>query len=396
MSLYSNSKINTHIVRPIYHNKQRTEFRLPAKNLLSNWRLVNVGCSVDATAVGNNVKYPVNSGCHCLFENIYLYANDNQLIASLRNAHQYLAVVDALQNNAEETSLTHYLTQNGMGFTVGVDGKIKMSADSPVLTGDVTTTPKGRLDLTTALKYLDYTKVVPCDVLDLRLVIEWSQSGTNFNMDPTGPAVTITAIAEPELIVDEIDGASPQSGSVQYWNVENDRAVIDAVPAGADPKETEFKLDGYDGKVVNRVLMLNNINSIPEQKTGIDRSVPQVGEEVDILLNGKQVIPFGGINSASKKQHLFNSTWGSMNFPLGCNMEGMDGVVDIYTDANIPAFSYGGMSWADAGRITDCQIKYKRFHGAIPAQQNSMNYIVFAEVGRAMEYKDSKVVVANA
>ena len=146
-----------------------------------------------------------------------------------------------------------------MGFTVGVDGKIKMSADSPVLTGDVTTTPKGRLDLTTALKYLDYTKVVPCDVLDLRLVIEWSQSGTNFNMDPTGPAVTITAIAEPELIVDEIDGASPQSGSVQYWNVENDRAVIDAVPAGADPKETEFKLDGYDGKVVNRVLMLNNI-----------------------------------------------------------------------------------------------------------------------------------------
>ena len=109
MSIYSQENMTTEIVRPVYHNNNRTEFELPRKVCLSNMRMINVGCSVTAPA---GTFYPITSGCMSLIRNTYLYCNDNIEVSVLRNASKYLAFQNSRRANDEEYSLVSQLSQH--------------------------------------------------------------------------------------------------------------------------------------------------------------------------------------------------------------------------------------------------------------------------------------------
>ena len=87
MSIYS-EQVKTNILNTVYHNNQRTVFRLPPKVMLSNLRLADLGCRV-TSSIGD-VRYPALSGSYSIIKNLYLWS-DNELIDQCRDAHRWLA-----------------------------------------------------------------------------------------------------------------------------------------------------------------------------------------------------------------------------------------------------------------------------------------------------------------
>ena len=389
MSIYSQENMKTTIVRATYHNNTRSEFQLPNKVCLSNIRMINVGCAVPDSAIANGCRYPMASGVGGLIQNIFLYANDNQVVSQLRNANKYLAYHNSRRGNDEEYALVSELSQSALGFSQDLDHKINFTANKP-LTADVNTTPKGWLLVSDCLGFLQATTAVPSDVCNMRIVIEWSSSDLlNFAVDDVTVATNSMTIAEPQLIVDVVEGAKSGNVQVSYWDIEDDRAVIPSVATGVKAT-TDFRLDGFTNKFVDKVLFVNNTRT-QNKYTGMDKSVPQPEENLEITLNGRVAVPFGGINTA-KKQKMLNESWGQNNFPVGENLEGMVGAANLYENAT-GSFSYGGMRWGK--RVNELQMTYSRVGGAAAPQKDEFDYRIFAEVAKTFKLDKGRVLIAN-
>ena len=388
MSIYSQENMKTTIVRANYHNNNRTEFELPKKVCLSNIRLINVGCAVPNSAVANGCRYPMLSGVGGLIQNIYLYANDNQVVSQLRNANKYLAYNNSRRENDEEYALVSQLSQSALGFSQDLDHKINFEANKP-LTDNVNTTPKGWFLLSDCLNFLQATTSVPSDVCNMRVVIEWNLDLLNFMVDDVGVATTSMTISEPQMIVDVVENAKSGNVQVSYWDIEDDRVVIPAVATGVKGT-TDFRLDGFTNKFVDKVLFINSTRT-QNKYTGMDKSVPQPEENLEITLNGSKLVPFGGINTA-KKQKMLNESWGRSNYPVGENLEGMTAAANLYENAT-SSFSYGGMRWGK--RVNELQMTYSRVGGGAAPQKDEFDYRIFAEVAKTFKLDKGRVLIAN-
>ena len=391
MSLYSDRKIKTKIIRVAYHNNSRSEFRLNLNSpCLSNMRLLNIG---SAQTGGTNVSYNVGNGVGSLFQHISLYCG-NQLVSQLRNVHQWLAFDYCNKSNTEELSKTNVLKQNALGFLTLQD-KITRQQSQTYLTGDVETTPTGWIRLDDCLHFLKSTAQVPCDVAEWRVVIEWTKDLTNFNGQAVGyVAPTKLQICEPILVVDEINEAkSPNQIAVSYWDLETDRIIINAVGAGV-AQTTKAKMDGYNSKVVGRMLMVNSQPLHLNAGLGFDRSVPMLNEKIQFVLNGKKFLAFDGITPQNKTQML-NDVYGAMNCAFGNDKTALAGSANIYgANTDMAGFAYGGVKLAQ--RVFELQWEYTRTGGATAPYQDAFNFMVFGEVAKQFAYKGGKAIVANA
>ena len=393
MSVYSNLNIQTKIVRVAYHSNARTEFRFERDApCLSNIRLMNIGCSQTG---GTDVKYPISSGVGSLIKHISLYCG-NQLISQLRDANKYLAFHYCNDSNDNELAKTNILAQNGLGYLT-LANKLTRMGNQTNLTGDVSTTPVGWIRLDECLHFLKSTSQVPCDVGDWRLVIEWSSSLTNFNhQSGSYVAPTSIEIVEPMVVCDFILGAkSPSDLIVQYWDLESDRIVIPAIPpAVTTPDATKAKMNGFDTKTVGRMLLVNDMPEFPNAGLGIDKSVPQLDEKIQMTVNGKKKFAFDGITNLNKTQML-NDAWGAMCCPFFNNQYGLAGATDIYgVNTNMDGFSYGGVKMQQ--RIQDLQVEYTRTRGAENWHKEQFDLLIFGEVAKQFLHKGGKTVVVNA
>ena len=382
MSIYSQN-ITTEIVRASYHNNSRTIFKMPRKPCLSNIRILNVGAAVEPTAVSNNCKYSITSGAKSLVQNIYLLGDDNQEICSMREAHHWAGFENSLHANDEEADLVAPMVKSSLGFKQNTDHKIGFT-ENINLTSNPETTPKGMFYLADMLKYLSDVVQVPCDLASMRVVIEWSDNLKNFAINPATP-VTSFLIVEPQLCVDVIQNAkSPDDYQVSYYSMEQDRAVVQATASGL---ETNFKLSGFNGKFVNRMLMVNDTRTA-RQYTGMDKSTPMVGEALKLKVNGGELPPI----TQSLKQKVCADAWGQNNFPVGDNLSGMKSN-DIYQAPQLPqkSFSYGGVQLAT--RVNELQIQFTRAVAGNAEQDDAFDYRVYAEVLKSMRIKNGNLVV---
>ena len=322
-----------------------------------------------------------------LIRNIYLYCNDNQEVSVLRNASKYLAYQNSRLTNSEEFSLVSELSQSALGFAQNLDHQILFVADKP-LTADENS-PKGWVLLSDALGYLRATTSVPADTVNFRVVIEWSDDLLNFSVDDVTAPVASMTIAEPQLLVDVVEGAKSGNTQVSYWDVEQDRVVVQAVGAGITGT-TDFKLDGFNNKFVDKILFVNDTRT-QNKYTGLDKSVGMPDEVLELVLNGAKIVPFNGVDTA-KKQHYLNQSWGQTNFPVGEQLEGMTASANLYVNPT-SSFSYGGMRFAQ--RVNELQMTYSRVGGATAPQQDEFDFRVYAEVAKTMKVDKGRVLIAN-
>ena len=387
MSLYSSSQIKTHILRPSYHNSKRTEWRLPNVVLLSNIRMLGVGCTQTG---GTDVKYNLSAGVKSLFQNIYLY-HDNQLVCGLREAHHWLGFTNSLHGNEEQVGRQTFTARSGTGYQLDDNDEVSIVGGvGNTVTGSEATTSKGQMFLDEALSFLRDVRQVPCDKMNVRLVIEWNTALNNFfaTANPTS-----ISILEPQLIVDEVVGAkSPNQVTLPYYSLENGRAVISAVAVGVTFTD-KFKIDGFNRKNVRRMLFINNMTSAPGSELGVDQSVPQLEEKISILMNGKKMLPFSGITPENKQQ-MVNDIFGRMCFAIADNFVGLEGAADIYdTNAQTLGFSYGALDVKQ--RVEGgMQFEYTRTGGSVALFQDAFDFLVFAEVQKVLSIKQGKVILA--
>ena len=399
MSIYS-EQVKTNILNTVYHNNQRTVFRLPPKVMLSNLRLADVGCRA-VTALGGDVRYPALSGCYSIIKNMYLWS-DNELIDQCRDCHRFLAFWNTRRSNAQNYSMNQSFRQSSQGYqqdyetTHPVDEK-QVMVDLPdrggVLTNDVATTSKATLYLDDALRFLVSTKILPADKLaNLRLEIEWNDDKKNFWFDSAGDSLTSYNIIEPVLIYDEVMGQTTKGGvNVQYLSLENDRLILPAVAVGSTT-QSKYRINGFNGKILNRCLFCTDPVDWYGEATRKGASVGQNSEVIQTSLNGVEMIPYKGVDSPAKKQMMINDIWGYQNTPsFQWSNVSANAAVGLYGSNVLKTnneFSWGAQMLG--ARVDELQLQYQRKgEDADATGKKDLFFHIYGEVSKTLKTSDN-------
>ncbi|PHR05676.1 MAG: hypothetical protein COB29_11435 [Sulfitobacter sp.] len=206
-------------------------------------------------------------GLWSLIQNITLY-NDNEVLASLRDAGPYMGFRNMLYSNDEEYSLKSANDGSGWGFTIdGISQRVKNSDRNVYNTVEDAvsdTRMEANLRCQDALPFLKAIKFLDARKLrKLRLEIQWNAGAKFVTIDPATPS-SLGTILQPtltvnELINDKALNAIPQELNLPYLNVISENFNI-ATSGGDDSIQVVNKrLRAFDNKFLNRLLVCNSI-----------------------------------------------------------------------------------------------------------------------------------------
>ena len=142
------------------------------------------------------------------------------------------------------------------------------------------------------------------------------------------------------------------------------------------------------------MLLINDMNQHPNIDMGIDRSIPQLDEQMQFTLNGKKLLPFNGMTAQNKTQ-MVNDYWGSLCCSFFNDKPELAGYLLVYGDkTNIEGFSFGALKLHR--RVDELQVEYTRTAGGTPSTDDPFNLVVYGEVAKQLAWKDGKMIVVNA
>lgn len=376
MSLYT-AAIKTHVIDPIRDiPNARTEFRLPAGDhvFLANMRLMNLG------AVTTNRAATLNAltGTYGIIKQIALY-DGSVLLDQVLVAPQLMGFKLYNKSNDKSRDESKFLACNNLGFSMqGVDfgagnrAAITQYLASPQANITDDTTARGWLSLRAVFPFLAESEYVPTNVFkNPRLVVQYDLTDTRVIPDAGD---TVDEQAEPLLVVDElVDDALAMNvmqsyAGVQYRTIEHDRVIVPPIVATAgDPspsQTTNFVINGFDNKTVNRVLMINTPRrNTTNTLTGGLESVAQRGQKTQWRVNGANRLPRDGDGWNRPNQRLAHlaDTWGECNAPVVGHVPGIADSANVVATAAAPligALDYCGLIIGD--RVRELQLSYTR------------------------------------
>ncbi len=423
MALYSGS-LQSSLIDDTSFSQSKCEFRLqPDTMYYSNMRIVNLGLK------GTPQFYHPLAGVYGAIKHIRLM-DGRQVIDEMRFANRYLSFTNLLNENAYNRDYLNKLSKNEIGYDVneqrqiveGANRSTNMKNDSNRIDNQGSKKTLGSLDLRKCLPILNKLNVLDTELMpNLKVEIEWETDRRNLIIDNTaGDAVKV----EPLLIADEITDdklqeANRKALSNVVWNcVEHDltqipdgKVVANALgDADVAIQSTDRKINGFDGKLVSRVVMMKNYS---DKTKNVDANVivgvgdmgskVQHLEEVNVSINGKKHFAnsLGGKNPASKLRMLCE-TFGNVNIAPFDNLQSV-GIVQKNINVNhqrgvrpvaagnnqnalVGNFDYIGFTIAN--RINDLQLNYQRtlVKDELPVQKynEGLNVDIYAEVSKAL------------
>jgi len=429
MSLYTDA-VKTHVIDPVRDiTGRRTEFRLSNCDeavYLSNMRLMNLGVITDI-----NGSYNSLTGCYGIIQQITLF-DGSTLLDQVLSAQSLLGFKLYNRSNDKARDQSRYLAKNGLGFTFtnidyGDVGNINNEARSidyytpaEAKTGTGTTvfdTNKGWLSLREIFPLLSELNYVPTGLFkNLRVVVQYDL--TSDQVTPGGTVtVTVLAQTEPLLVVDQLVdpvlSASITSSftNVNYRSIEHDRAVVNSItPTAANPNPEQvsnFTVNGFDNKTVNRIVIVNTPKSTVSQFTGTHHSVSQLNQKLQVRVNGANKIPRSGDGWNRPNQRLarLTDTWGECVTTPGSNdlnVNNSSNIASELTNDLIGNMDYTGIVIGE--KVNELQLSYTRtgqFNTAVaPADQNtqslneSIELNIYGEVEKSLTVKGDRYNVS--
>ena len=412
----ASTQIKTHMLHCNYHNATtgRTEFRLPSKVLLNTWRLSAVGA-----LPSEDVEYVRNLGVGGLIKHIHLYAGKVP-VEEVREAHRWVAFESLRNSTLANVDKEPDLTGVSLGYELGgveTDSEVQTiklaNPDGSRVFADVGTAASqiagtlGTFSLNKVLHYLRYDDLIPCNLVDMRLVIEWRMNDAAYVFQSDSGAITYT-MREPVLFVDEV--VDPRvvkkvsgGASIPYFVMERDTIVIPAAGDGLVQKNL-IRFNNFKNKSVRRMLLINNPNIVPDNDTSFikdDCSATQHQQKINFRVNGREYFPFNGVNQENKALDMTASAWGSLDLANGLQWDGLHGapnflvgLVDSYE--LVGKFSYFGFNLNE--RVDDIDIIYERTgRGAAESNQRAaFTMMIYGEVARVLTIKNGQAVVSYA
>ena len=416
------SKFAVQYIDPVTDiTNQKSEFKLDGKAWRSNLKLM-----VDLK-VANDRVYSDLVGAYGLIRHIRLMSRGVEL-DSCRNANYLMAFKNVNNANEENIGIRSKLSNAKVGFQI--DEKLQFEARNVSTALDVASVEnKGSavLHLNNILPLLNSVEVFNTEVFpELRVVIEYN-TDEKLKLTNTTDASTSN---RPLLIAEEVSdpamiNASRGFKGVQWATIETDQTIIPA-QAGAGVQSVVRKINGFDGKKVDRIVMMKhlfpistNYNGAAAIGFGAYSSYVQNLEKINFNLNGKPIFPNSdGLKDSGEKAMLLEDTWGRCDIlpygnqsGTGANFGRTQDIVGsaIYgvprisgSDANpriserVGALDYVGLSIAD--HVQNLELNYERTCVAdtqshLP-QNSSLEIRFFAEVRKQMTASNGNVMVS--
>ena len=454
------------IIDPVYfNNKSRAEFRLNHESVayLSSGCYLALGGYGD-NAILNEVNYNRRSGVAAMVSSIRLL-NGGDVLAQLDNAGSWMAFKGLNKDNADAFSKQMAACSAAalMNFRIGAetDQEVISDADGIDATGtqvgargqpgtEETESSLGYLPITEFLKELETLRVLPTAIFsNLRLVVQFTselkailQQQTASNGDAVAdftkvrPFLVVESISDPAIISSMIAGME----STRLNCIESDQFSLAAVAAGR--QRVQQQLRGFNSKIVNRVLIVNQPTDAVQGVTqtidgGTVSTAPQISLDAGTLnslvqnrltinarVNGSNIFQGQGIGyddtqtgtvgcGTNHRLGCLTDTWGDVAICAGGNSCGLV-VAGLSTEATIDqlvahkmgSFFYGSdyTGFRIMDRISHLEIDYGRsaitggandeiiLHADAPNQ--ALNVIVYAEIPKVVQISGGSYRVA--
>jgi hypothetical protein len=295
--IYSTNKIQTKVLDPIYHTNRRTEFQIePNAVIMGNMRLVDVGFIASQNGSVSNKLGVLGM----LVKNIYLM-DGGTVVDQMQDLPQFLQFKNQNTPNDKNISVNSKLNGSGNGFYQESGARnntvsIVNHKGTGRYTNDINTTFKGWIGLNKILSFLDRATYISTTIFErLRLVIEY-RNDLHTDVDTIlRPALVYDMLID-EKQASQIENALKKQAIV-FRPIERDSVVL---PAGVvDTKQQKnYNLKAFNGKTLNKVLIYK------EPVNNKYNSVTNVGEKVNFVVNGKQILPYDGIDAPNKNYNI--------------------------------------------------------------------------------------------
>jgi hypothetical protein len=303
-------QLRTNYLVPFFHNNTRTEFRIQSddKVVLTNMRLCDFGIS-DFDSDANDLAYARSAGLYALIKNIYLYSG-SVLVDQMRDCSKYMGIKNAKATSADMYDLNQQLLcSNNVLETFQITDpqhpdQVEMNINDQKLIG--------RVPLSQIFALLRATDTFNM-WNDLRLVIEYNTNSVEiFQTElPNSWTINTPLLGYDELVVDEAgrDAMMKQGRAITlvYSQTERERWYV---PQGASYYSQ--RLRAFDSKTLSSVVVQTKLPNVPDQYLANNYSLAVDGEAINLVVNGKKLLPYTGCSTPNMKLAMFNDSFGQV------------------------------------------------------------------------------------
>jgi hypothetical protein len=273
------SEIRTLLLDPQTHNSQRTLFTIQKglKIKASKIRVCNFNISNDA---GNQVYFN-HSGIYSLLSKISVLSLNGTEIDRLSNMEIMAIRLNHLENGSQ-FSINRQLSQN-MCNSIYVNN-LGQADLTELPQRDDASLMSQYIDVSFCLAYLQQRTVIDEGMTVLLEYADASVLGFNYNF-----------IVPPALAIDEFLTEVPSDpfDVISYPSIVQDRLIIPLTQ-----KSFDKRLNSFYNQYITNMYFLNVAN--PTVNPLVNANAKQ-GEQLQIILDGRQLIPLNGINHPGKK-----------------------------------------------------------------------------------------------
>ena len=416
MSFYSDQTLATRYLDPqTYVPKVRASFVLDSSEAayLPNMRLTFIGANTNAEST--YAQLPGAAGG--LIRNMRLLDGKTEL-SSISEFGWWKGFNNQSTTNARAQAIVSNLACAAVGRTI--NGQTRKIAQNVVLNKANTVAAGSQsafMDLREVFPILNSVTHLPTSVFpNLRVEIEFNTSGALVNTNNTAAPEFNTL--RPVLVVDVIENPTvvanlnKQMGDFSWREIEHDQFVIPAgigLGAGGAVGATgarvvqpvNVKLNGYNNKIVDRVLIVKEIQDDWSTGAGLDVGFGRWGsaacynQVVQFRINGSNILARNGMVGDNERLAYMVDTWGDQANYTSSNLYSKTDADAILTHSGStnPSDWVGQLDYIGCylGKyINDFQLDYRRMGLQAGAGVNPTSKLlighVYAEVRKQFNF----------
>lgn len=380
MAFYSSGDTATKYIDPkSFMDGKRAVFDLRGQHLavLPNMRILDIGVFGQADGEYNQLV-----GVNSIIQEITLF-DGHTILTQANNYALYRGF--QLQNTTNSNAMSVQSLKNGnhLGYQEEhAEGLLDFQID-PVLTKATRDASGGSvIELSECLPMLRSITHLPTDTFNnLRLEI-------TFNIDVnqqilSSIANTITGMKLPILAIDVLDNkdivskmTSAMGNSIGWLEIEHDQVgfPVSANDGGANDQGVvqvrEFKLDGYRGKSVERMVQIKEIQDPAKYLVGNNvqgfgkyQSAALYEEKIEVNVNGAPLFPGSGLVGNMERLSMVVDTYGDCIAFLGSNQTDQPTEISVGFNAADGRQKRGNLSynaWYIGQKVQTLQVRHSR------------------------------------
>jgi len=283
----------TLLVDPQSHNSQRTVFTIPA-GLKVNAKKIRL-CNFDISNVNGSGIYFNHNGVYSLLQKVSILSLKGTQIDRVQNV-DIMGIRLAHQENAQQFSVSRQFSQQMCDSVYATNmGQVDLTEENQK---DDASLISLYIDVSFMLQYLQQRSVID---EGCTLLFEWA--------DPSVCGFNYSFNIPPCLAVDEFLGNVPSDPDVEhtFLTIIQDKLIV-------PPNQNSFekRLNAFYDEYIHNVYYYN----IQDKASNpLLSPIAQIGEQLEITVDGRKLIPLKGINTDSKKLALLHDFSGEVCLP---------------------------------------------------------------------------------